>query len=50
MLELDRASLDEDKKDKGLDREDKTEDLNAQTIKPKKSPGVRSAPFSCPSF
>lgn len=48
MLELDRASLDEDKKDKGLDREDKTEDLNAQTIKPKKSPGVRSAPLAAP--
>jgi len=44
MPELDCASLDEDKKEK--DKEDKIEDLNAQTIKPTKSPGARSVPLA----
>jgi len=46
MPELDCASFDEDKKEKDSDKEDKTEDLNAQTIKPTKSPGARSAPLA----
>jgi len=44
MPELDCASLDEDKKEK--DKEDKIEDLNAQTIKPTKSPGAQSVPLT----
>jgi len=46
MPELDCTSLDEDKKEKELDKEDKIEDLNAQTIKPTKSPGARSVPLA----
>lgn len=41
MIALERASVDEEK-------EDKSEDLNAQTIRPTKSPGTRPAPLATP--